>query len=517
MYKRIPKDFISDVIDRINIVDYVSQYAHLKPVGQRGEKSAKCPLPGHKDDTPSFYVNEAKQTFKCHGCGAGGGIVDFIKEYHGHEFVKTIEEIADFLGVKIPYESNERKDGYVSYQEIYQVIYNSAQTLCIGNDDKPSGLSDELVAEVGIIPMKPSVVVNVCKIKLKDKPELANNILENLPRDDESYFVLPIRTQFSETIECLYLFNDAKSAYLPSRPSKSYNKLIYNSHRYSKSIPKKSIHVFPDPLTALFFQSQLSDESAVIATVDGPEHLSAKVFQPFTNIDGFLESDELIFSVDISQDRIKPLLEQYLRISSPFAARTSFHFYDGKPAPSKSYDILSYTDMFTALCEEHVEDASLDEEVNKASLAKYIEYLMGGKNISSNLNDYLRSVTYDAVGRPDLLKEHYKREYTKPSSNVVYESLAVSVDKLTEIKSTVNDIIIESMDVTPEDIREKIKHLKGEGTSNQDLYNACLDKLNLLSYKTTSIKMESFLDNLSDEEKAAYMTPIENEDICKML
>lgn len=30
-----------------------------------------CPL--HKEDTPSFYVDEAKQAFYCQGCGAGGG------------------------------------------------------------------------------------------------------------------------------------------------------------------------------------------------------------------------------------------------------------------------------------------------------------------------------------------------------------------------------------------------------------------------------------------------------------
>lgn len=46
----------------------------------RGEYSATCPTLDHHEKTPSFFVSEVKQCFKCFGCGAGGDVIQLAKQ-----------------------------------------------------------------------------------------------------------------------------------------------------------------------------------------------------------------------------------------------------------------------------------------------------------------------------------------------------------------------------------------------------------------------------------------------------
>lgn len=58
-----------------SITDIVSRYVTLKKEG--ANLKGLCPF--HSEHTPSFYVQESKQRFKCFGCGAGGDVIDFIR------------------------------------------------------------------------------------------------------------------------------------------------------------------------------------------------------------------------------------------------------------------------------------------------------------------------------------------------------------------------------------------------------------------------------------------------------
>lgn len=77
--------------EKINMVEYISQFVDLEY--NNNEWWGLCPF--HSEKTPSFSVNEEKKTFYCHGCKAGGTIIDFVCGIKGISFVQAVNELAE--------------------------------------------------------------------------------------------------------------------------------------------------------------------------------------------------------------------------------------------------------------------------------------------------------------------------------------------------------------------------------------------------------------------------------------
>jgi len=97
----IPKETIEEIRARCNIVEVVGAY--LPELRRRGS-TYKCNCPFHKEKTPSFTVNDARQIFHCFGCGAGGDVFRFVMDYEKVDFVTAINVLAEKVGVEITYE-----------------------------------------------------------------------------------------------------------------------------------------------------------------------------------------------------------------------------------------------------------------------------------------------------------------------------------------------------------------------------------------------------------------------------
>ncbi len=102
---RFDDAFIDQVRSSASIVDVVSGYLPLKKKGK--DFSALCPF--HNEKTPSFYVSEVKQIFKCFGCGAGGDVFGFIMRMEGLNFHESIQHLAQSLGISLPASSPRAK------------------------------------------------------------------------------------------------------------------------------------------------------------------------------------------------------------------------------------------------------------------------------------------------------------------------------------------------------------------------------------------------------------------------
>lgn len=99
---RYSDELVNEIFAQSDIVDYVSQYVHLKKNGR--DYTGLCPF--HKEKSPSFHVNQDKQLFHCFGCGAGGNLVQFVMRSEGLDFVEALKLMADRAGIILPEDDN---------------------------------------------------------------------------------------------------------------------------------------------------------------------------------------------------------------------------------------------------------------------------------------------------------------------------------------------------------------------------------------------------------------------------
>jgi len=151
----IPKNFIQDLLNRLDIVDVVERYVPLKKAG--ANFVACCPF--HNEKSPSFTVSQTKQFYHCFGCGAHGTAIGFVMEHAGLGYVDAIEELARGLGLEVPH---ERQAAGETYQKVAPDLYVVMQTATRYYREqlklsqraidylRQRGLSGEIAAKFGI-------------------------------------------------------------------------------------------------------------------------------------------------------------------------------------------------------------------------------------------------------------------------------------------------------------------------------------------------------------------------------
>lgn len=118
--KVIPKNVLEELRARSDIVEVVGGYLRL----QRAGASFKALCPFHKEKTPSFHVNPARQTFHCFGCGAGGDVFRFVMQKEGVDFSTAVRLLARRAGMVIevadedPREKSEKDQLYRIHEDL---------------------------------------------------------------------------------------------------------------------------------------------------------------------------------------------------------------------------------------------------------------------------------------------------------------------------------------------------------------------------------------------------------------
>ncbi|GAB4393635.1 MAG: DNA primase [Gammaproteobacteria bacterium] len=98
MTNRIPQEFINELIQRTDIVEYIDNRVALRKAG--ANYKARCPF--HTEKSPSFTVSPQKQIYHCFGCGASGNIIGFMMAYERMDFIHAVESLAAQHGLTIP-------------------------------------------------------------------------------------------------------------------------------------------------------------------------------------------------------------------------------------------------------------------------------------------------------------------------------------------------------------------------------------------------------------------------------
>jgi DNA primase len=95
----IPREFIDQLLGRVDIVDYIDTRLTLRK--KTGSNFFAC-CPFHNEKSPSFSVSQAKQFYYCFGCGAHGNVIDFLMQYDRLSFPEAIETLAKQVGLEVP-------------------------------------------------------------------------------------------------------------------------------------------------------------------------------------------------------------------------------------------------------------------------------------------------------------------------------------------------------------------------------------------------------------------------------
>ncbi|MCX7717748.1 MAG: DNA primase [Candidatus Sumerlaeaceae bacterium] len=91
-------EFANRLRAQIDIVQVVQEHVPLKRVGIN--LKGLCPF--HKEKTPSFSVNAAKQIFHCFGCGKGGDVIRFVQEIERLDWMGAVRFLAERHGIPMP-------------------------------------------------------------------------------------------------------------------------------------------------------------------------------------------------------------------------------------------------------------------------------------------------------------------------------------------------------------------------------------------------------------------------------
>jgi len=94
----IPPEIVEQVRHASDIVDVVGSYVALKKSGAK----FKALSPFNKEKTPSFYVDPARQMFKCFSSGHGGDVFKFLMLMENMTFPEAIRRLAQRSGIVIP-------------------------------------------------------------------------------------------------------------------------------------------------------------------------------------------------------------------------------------------------------------------------------------------------------------------------------------------------------------------------------------------------------------------------------
>lgn len=120
----IPPHLLEQIRAANDIVDVIGAYLPLKRAGTNFR--ALCPF--HREKSPSFNVNPHHQIFKCFGCGKGGDVFTFVREYENVEFMDAVRRLAERASIPLEFDNNPALQ---QQKHIKEVLWNIHEQITV--------------------------------------------------------------------------------------------------------------------------------------------------------------------------------------------------------------------------------------------------------------------------------------------------------------------------------------------------------------------------------------------------
>jgi DNA primase len=194
--KTIPREFIDQVLNRVDIVDLIDGRITLRK--KTGANFFAC-CPFHNEKNPSFSVSQIKQFYYCFGCGAHGNAIDFLMQYDRLSFPESIEMLAKQVGMEIPRQAAsihnvEKSAAQKTLYDLLDQVSKFYQTQLRQHPDaqravdylKNRGVSGEVAKDFGI-GLAPNGWDNVLQAFEKNKAQLLEGGML-IKKDDGGFY-----------------------------------------------------------------------------------------------------------------------------------------------------------------------------------------------------------------------------------------------------------------------------------------------------------------------------------------
>lgn len=256
---RIPEHIIEAVLKHHDIVDVVGRYVHLSKQGHY--MKGLCPF--HSERTPSFTVTPEKQIYHCFGCGAGGGVIQFLMAVEGYTFVEAISQMAKEANLDIGIdprfdgsaqenpEKTKLLEAYELAGKLYQyILRNTEEGKQALQYLRSRGLNDKIIETFGIgyAPTSWDTLTQLLERRQFPLPLMEKGGLLSARQDGQGYFdkfrdriMFPICDWKGRLIAFAgRAMGDAQPKYLNSPESMLFHKSrsLYNIHMARPHIRK---------------------------------------------------------------------------------------------------------------------------------------------------------------------------------------------------------------------------------------------------------------------------------------
>lgn len=114
----ILQETIDKVYDELDVVAIVGQHVALKKAG--ANFIGCCPF--HNEKSPSFTVSPSKGIYKCFGCGASGGAVNFLMELKKLSYPDAIKDLAKEYNIEVKYDQKVDAEAADKREQMLKVL-----------------------------------------------------------------------------------------------------------------------------------------------------------------------------------------------------------------------------------------------------------------------------------------------------------------------------------------------------------------------------------------------------------